>query len=94
MEQLFYAPDISIEAVLPEDESAHCARVLRIKEGDSIAITDGKGFLYNAILESVHPKHCRVIITEQLPQKPLWEQTIHIAVAPTKNMDRMEWFVE
>ena len=94
MEQLFFAPDIITEPILPEDESAHCVRVLRLKEGDSITITDGKNFLYNAILENAHPKHCRVQIIEQLPQKPLWKHNIHIAVAPTKNIDRMEWFVE
>ena len=94
MEQLFYAPDIAAEPVLPEDESGHCVRVMRLKEGDRITITDGKGFLYHAILENTHPKHCRVIITERLPQKHLWEYEIHIAVAPTKNIDRMEWFVE
>ena len=94
MEQLFYAPDIATEQVLPEDESGHCVRVLRLKEGDSITITDGKGFLYNAILENAHPKHCRVAITKQLLQKPLWKSAIHIAVAPTKNLDRMEWLVE
>ena len=94
MEQLFYTPDIATTSVLPEDESQHCVRVLRLKEGDRITITDGKGFFYNAVLENTHPKHCQVIITEQLPQKPLWDNFIHIAVAPTKNMDRMEWFVE
>ena len=94
MEQLFYAPDIASEHVLPEDESVHCVRVLRLKEGDSITITDGKGFLYNATLENIHLKHCRVNIMEQLPQNPLWNYSIHIAVAPAKNIDRMEWFVE
>ena len=94
MEQLFYAPDIIAEPVLPEDESGHCIRVLRLKEGERITITDGKGFLYYAILENTHPKHCRVNITERLPQSPLWDYKIHIAVAPTKNIDRMEWFVE
>jgi len=94
MEQLFYAPDIATELLLPEDESRHCIRVLRLKEGDNITVTDGKGFLYYATLENANPKRCSVIITGQLPQKPLWDCKIHIAVAPTKNTDRMEWFVE
>jgi 16S rRNA (uracil1498-N3)-methyltransferase len=94
MKQLFYAPDIATIHVLPEDESQHCIRVLRLKEGDNITITDGKGFFYTATLENTHPKHCRVKITTFLPQKSLWDYTIHIAIAPTKNMDRMEWFVE
>ena len=94
MEQLFYAPDIAANHTLPEDESEHCVRVLRLKEGDSITITDGKGFLYKAILGNAHPKHCLVNIIEQFPQNPLWQYNIHIAVAPTKNPDRMEWLVE
>lgn len=94
MEQLFYAPDIAVTSELPEEESQHCVRVLRLKEGDPITLTDGKGFLYTAILANAHPKHCRVDITEQHRQTPLWNYIIHIAIAPTKNMDRMEWFVE
>lgn len=94
MEQVFYAPDIATTSMLPEDESRHCIRVLRLKEGDPITMTDGKGFFYTAVLEDADLKHCRVHITEQhLFQKP-WNGIIHIAVAPTKNMDRMEWFVE
>ena len=94
MEQLFYAPDIIDTLVLPEDESQHCARVLRLNEGDEITVTDGKGSFFSAILENVHPKHCHINITEHFPQKTLWDGTIHIAIAPTKNMDRLEWFVE
>lgn len=94
MEQLFYAPDIAVTSELPEEESQHCVRVLRLKEGDPITLTDGKGFLYTAILANAHPKHCRVDITEQHRQTSLWNYIIHIAIAPTKNMDRMEWFVE
>lgn len=94
MEQLFYAPDIEVTSELPEEESQHCVRVLRLKEGDRITITDGKNSFYTATLENAHPKHCRVHITEKKPQKLLWDYTIHIAIAPTKNMDRMEWFVE
>jgi 16S rRNA (uracil1498-N3)-methyltransferase len=94
MEQLFYAPDIALNPELPEEESQHCARVLRLKNGDSITVTDGKGFLYKAILTEMHPRHCRVGITEKLKSQPLWNVDIHVAVSPTKNMDRMEWFVE
>lgn len=94
MEPLFYAPDIAVNPELPEEESQHCVRVLRSKEGDAITITDGKGSFYMAVLADIHPKHCRVVITEQRPQKSSWDYILHIAVAPTKNMDRMEWFVE
>ena len=91
---LFYAPDIDSVPVLPEDESLHCTRVLRLKEGDSITITDGKGYFYSANIESIHFKHCKVNITKRWQPKTLRNYKIHIAIAPTKNMDRMEWFVE
>ncbi|MDR2773687.1 MAG: 16S rRNA (uracil(1498)-N(3))-methyltransferase [Tannerella sp.] len=94
MEHLFYAPDIVLNPELPEEESQHCARVLRLKNGDAITVTDGKGFLYKAILTETHPKHCRIGITEKQESQPLWNVDIHIAISPTKNTDRMEWLVE
>lgn len=94
MEHLFYAPDIAINPELPEEESQHCIRVLRLKEGDEITVTDGKGHLYLAVLEEAHHKHCRIDIAKQWKQEPLWNVHIHIAIAPTKNIDRTEWFVE
>ena len=94
MERLFYAPDIAITPELPEDESLHCNRVLRLKKGENITITDGKGFFYDAIITNIQPKHCQVTVTNRWQQKPLHDYKIHVAVAPTKNMDRMEWFVE
>lgn len=94
MEHLFYAPDIVSNPELPEEESQHCARVLRLKNGDAITVTDGKGFLYKAILTETHPKRCLISITEKRKPQPLWNVDIHIAISPTKNMDRMEWLVE
>lgn len=92
--QLFYTPDIALTAELPEEEAGHCIRVLRLAEGDEIRLTDGKGYFYRAAIRRAHPKHCEVDILESWPQPPLWPFKLHIAVAPTKNMDRMEWFVE
>lgn len=92
--QLFYAPHIDTDSELPEEEAAHALRVLRLKEGDDIHIIDGKGFFYKATLCGSRPKHCSVIIRERIAQKPLWTFNLHIAVAPTKNIDRMEWLVE
>lgn len=92
--QLFYAPDISIAPILPEEESGHCTRVLRLQEGDEILVTDGKGFFYKASIVNAHPKHCEVVVMEKIAQPPLWKAGIHIAIAPTKNTDRMEWFAE
>ena len=94
MERLFYVPDIAVTPVLPENESLHCSRVLRLKTGDVITITDGKGFFYEACLINIHHRQCHVTVTKYWPQKQLRDYKIHIAVAPTKNMDRMEWFVE
>ena len=92
--RLFYAPEIDSVPELPEDESQHCTRVLRLKKGDPITITDGKGFFYLASIKNVQSKHCLVNIMKRWPQKMLRNYTVHLAVAPTKNMERMEWFIE
>ncbi|MBR5829654.1 MAG: 16S rRNA (uracil(1498)-N(3))-methyltransferase [Tidjanibacter sp.] len=93
--QLFYSPDITPPLyTLSEEESGHCVRVLRLKEGDSLHITDGKGTLYRAEVEDAHPKRCTIRIVEEHHE---WEKrpySLTIAVAPTKNIDRIEWFVE
>ena len=91
---IFYAPEISGEMELPAEEAGHCVRVLRMKEGDRIKLTDGKGFFYDAVISAVSGKRCMVHIVEKEIQKPLWSGHIHIAVAPTKLMERNEWFVE
>ncbi len=92
--QIFYTPDIAVNSELPEEEAGHCIRVLRLTEGDEILLTDGKGFFYKAAISRAHPKHCEVSILESWRQPALWNSRIHVAVAPTKNMDRMEWFAE
>lgn len=91
---LFYAPDIQSCSELPESESQHCIRVLRKQVGDQIDITDGKGYFYKAIITEAHPKHCKVKITESKKGVSSWNNTIEIALAPTKNIDRIEWFAE
>lgn len=92
--QIFYTPEIAVNLELPEEEAGHCIRVLRLTEGDEILLTDGKGFFFKAAISRAHPKHCEVNILEQWEQPALWNFNLHIAVAPTKNMDRMEWLVE
>lgn len=92
--QIFYTPDIQILPELPEEEAAHAIRVLRLTEGENILLTDGKGFFYKAVITKAHPKDCEFEVVETIEQPPLWTTRLHIAVAPTKNMDRMEWFVE
>lgn len=95
MEKLiFYAPEILKSAILPENESSHCIRVLRKKEGDSIFITDGNGRFFDAVITEPHPKHCTVNIVRTINEAKLWNNTLQIAFAPTKNLDRIEWFAE
>jgi 16S rRNA (uracil1498-N3)-methyltransferase len=91
---LFYAPDMAVNPQLPETEAQHCLKVLRMKTGDTVHLTDGKGNFYKAEIADTHPKHCDLRILETLPQQPLWKGKIEIALAPTKNMERIEWFAE
>lgn len=91
---LFYAPDIADTLTLPEIESGHCVRVLRLAEGDEIGIIDGQGIYYRAVITLAHNKRCVVRIVETIEQPPHWAGSIEIAIAPTKNLDRIEWFAE
>ncbi|MFT2007709.1 16S rRNA (uracil(1498)-N(3))-methyltransferase [Pontibacter sp. 13R65] len=92
---LFYTPDIAGETyTLPEEESKHCTRVLRLQQGDTVYLVDGKGGLYTSIIQDAHAKRCQLqIIDKQLEYGKL-PYVAQIAVAPTKNIDRIEWFVE
>lgn len=91
---VFYTPDIQSQAELPEEEAAHAVRVLRLQTGDEVTLTDGKGNFYRAEISTATTKRCLVNILETIPQAPLWSGHLHIAMAPTKNMDRTEWFAE
>ena len=91
---VFYTPDIQKNNELPEEEAQHCTRVLRLGIGDEITLTDGKGHFYKAEITVATNKRCLVAIKETIFQEPLWPCHLHIAMAPTKNMDRNEWFAE
>jgi 16S rRNA (uracil1498-N3)-methyltransferase len=91
---LFYTPDISTQAELPAEEAQHCTRVLRLSQGDEIMLTDGRGYFYKAEITAAEGKRCRVAITETIFQEPPRACRLHMAVAPTKNMDRNEWLAE
>ena len=91
---VFYTPDIQTRAELPEEEAQHCVRVLRLNIGDQITLTDGKGNFYRAEISAATNKRCMVNILETINQEPLWNGHLHIAMAPTKNKDRTEWFAE
>lgn len=90
----FYAPDLTETLTLPESESGHAVRVLRHTAGDSIEVVDGHGNLYRCTIIGAHHKGCALEINERIALPKVWGPKITIAVAPTKNMDRMEWLVE
>ena len=91
---LFYQPGIPEGIIyLDAEESRHVVRVLRMSEGDQLNLTDGKGFFYFAKITNADPKKCQFkILDRKETQKRNFY--IHIAIAPTKNADRIEWFVE
>ena len=95
--QLFYNPDIndtSSQFTFDKIESRHIVKVLRKKEGDTLLITNGKGKLFTAEVLFANDKKCTVnIINVEVKVKP-WSYYLHIAIAPTKNNDRLEWFLE
>ncbi|MDE7414269.1 MAG: 16S rRNA (uracil(1498)-N(3))-methyltransferase [Muribaculaceae bacterium] len=90
----FYVPDILESGVLPESESGHCCRVLRMKTGDTLYAVDGKGHSYECVITEAHPKHTAVDIIKTIDEPKHWTGRIVLAVAPTKNIDRIEWMLE
>lgn len=92
--QIFYTPDIEKTLELPEDESGHCVRVLRKTIGDEVMLTDGKGTFYKARIADTSRKKCSVNIMESIRKPNLWNGHLHLALAPTKNLDRIEWLIE
>ncbi|HYC85693.1 MAG TPA: 16S rRNA (uracil(1498)-N(3))-methyltransferase [Chryseosolibacter sp.] len=91
---IFYQPRIPEGHLsLDADESRHCVKVLRKRPGDIIHLTDGKGSFYQARITGDDIHACRFSIIEKT-QEPARSYEIHIAIAPTKNPDRTEWFVE
>lgn len=91
--RFFYNPDPQTLR-LPDDEAAHALRVLRLTEGDEIFLMDGKGSFYRAEITEATKKYCSYRILETIPQSPQWQGHLHLAMGPTKNMDRTEWFAE
>jgi len=94
---LFYTPDITPQNdawFLTEEESKHCARVLRLEKGDQVNLIDGKGGLYTATISDAHPKRTILHINSVITGYGKRNHYLHIAVAPTKNLDRLEWFLE
>lgn len=90
----FYLPDIESLPCLDPVESGHCVRVLRKREGDEIICVDGRGHRFSCTLVEAHPKHTLLQIDGVTDVPDPWRGGITLAIAPTKNMDRMEWVAE
>ena len=90
----FYNPTITEGSRhLPEDESKHCAQILRMQPGDSIQVMDGNGGVFTCELTRVSKNRCEYEILQQLAKQGKGFRT-HLFIAPTKNADRMEWLIE
>ncbi len=92
--RFFYAPEATLTEELPDDEAMHAMRVLRLKAGDEMMLMDGCGSFYRAEVTLAVAHRCMYRIIETIPQQPQWKANLHIAIAPTKMMERMEWMVE
>ena len=95
--QLFYTPDIDAslsQYFLSEEESKHAVRVLRLVAGDEVTLIDGRGGLYKAEIKDAHPKRTILQINSVITEFNKRNHYLHIALAPTKNLDRVEWFLE
>ena len=92
---VFYTPDIdSPEYVLSEEESKHCIKVLRLNVGAQVHLIDGRGGLYLAEIISENKRNVKLAVIEHTAEYGKPNHSLHIAVAPTKNIDRLEWFLE
>jgi len=91
---LFYVPGIHGDScTLNAEESHHCVKVLRLQAGEHIQLTDGKGSLYKAEIETPNAKACVLRILEKDTEaQASWQ--LNVAIAPTKNIARMEWLIE
>lgn len=92
--RFFYVPDAATETEMPMDEALHALRVLRIKSGDEMFLMDGVGYFYRAEVTLAATKRCMYKVKEVMPQQPAWRGHVHLAIAPTKMMDRIEWMAE
>ena len=94
---IFYTPDLKFSDEtyqLSEEESKHCSKVLRLKNGDKVNLVDGIGGFYEAEIIEDHPKRTQLAIVQKQAEFNRPNHHLHIAVAPTKSIDRIEWFLE
>lgn len=90
----FYVPGAAEAHELPAEEAQHALRVLRLQPGDELFLMDGQGTFYRAEVALATSKRCMYVIKEVLPQEKTWHGCIHLAIAPTKMMERIEWLLE
>lgn len=90
----FYVPDAANQVELPAEEATHALRVLRLKGGDEIFLMDGEGSFFRAEVTAASSKRCLYEIKEEMLQQRAWKGHIHLAIAPTKMMERIEWMAE
>ena len=90
----FFVPQAASRQELPAEEAIHAVRVLRLTAGDELFLIDGEGAFHRAVVTVATNKHCLYEILETQPQQPTWYGRIHLAIAPTKDIGRMEWLVE
>lgn len=95
--QLFYSQELNPKTqqfIFNAEESKHIIKVLRKKQGDVLQMTNGKGLLFNALIQESNPKQCVVKITSLEEKKLLRNYHLHVAISPTKHLSRFEWFLE
>lgn len=92
--RFFYVPDAENATELPAEEASHAVKVLRLKGGDELILMDGVGNFYRAEVTLAAPHHCLYRILEKMPQPRQWQGSVHLAIAPTKMNDRIEWLAE
>lgn len=90
----FYAPEAPDNLMLPPEEAAHCVRVLRLSEGDHIYLTNGRGLFMECEITVATAKKCMFRVLDTKRPEREWHGHLHLAMAPTKNNDRTEWFAE
>ncbi|MBS1650847.1 MAG: 16S rRNA (uracil(1498)-N(3))-methyltransferase [Bacteroidetes bacterium] len=91
---IFIATIIENKAYLREDECHHCCKVLRYKSGDTLRVIDGNGKMYEGVLETATPKLCVIKIVAEIGKQVEDDRKLHIVIAPTKQIERIEWMIE
>ncbi|PWK20229.1 16S rRNA (uracil1498-N3)-methyltransferase [Arcicella aurantiaca] len=91
---IFYEPNIKQTLKLNEEESRHAIKVLRLSAGDLLNVVDGKGGFFTCQIKTPHEKKCEIKIVEEKLNFGVRDFYIHLIIAPTKNLDRIEWMVE